>query len=223
MAVDTVIGPVTIGASPAGLCKLDLPGPEHLRLEALWADLGLPRRAPLPGDFLADFGLDMPMVEIDAQGTGQDDGAADGAGDAEGAGDGAAAQPRAQFDPRDMAERAREAVEDFFACRLDREGLGFPGLAVDVSGMSRFRVLVTQGMRVIPGGSVASYSALARAAGNPRAPRGAGSMVGANPVGLVVPCHRVVGATGKLTGYGGSLPLKVVLLALERRMAGGGA
>ncbi len=211
LIVDTIVGPVTIEATSAGLCSLELPGPGELHLEELWADLDLPRRTPLPGDYVTDFGLSVPLVEIDPVQLGP---AAGGDG-----GDGADAQLPRGLDPEVVVARCRDAVESFFACRLDRHGLSFHDLPVDTRGMSRFGVLVSQGMRAIPGGSVTSYSALARAAGNPRAPRGVGALVGANPVGLVVPCHRVVGITGKLTGYGGSLPLKVALLALEQRMA----
>ncbi|MBP7891967.1 MAG: methylated-DNA--[protein]-cysteine S-methyltransferase [Firmicutes bacterium] len=71
------------------------------------------------------------------------------------------------------------------------------------------------GMASIPPGSVTSYGALAAAARSPRAARAAGSVVGANPLGVVVPCHRVIGANGALTGFGGGLPLKVALLGLE--------
>jgi len=57
---------------------------------------------------------------------------------------------------------------------------------------------------------------MARAIGSPRAVRAVGAANGANPVAIVVPCHRVIGASGKLVGYGGGLPLKRRLLALER-------
>ena len=68
----------------------------------------------------------------------------------------------------------------------------------------------------IPYGETRSYRDVARAIGAPNAVRAVGAANGANPVPIVVPCHRVIGAGGKLVGYGGGLPLKRRLLALER-------
>ena len=67
----------------------------------------------------------------------------------------------------------------------------------------------------IPAGATASYSEIAQACGCTRAVRAVGAAIGRNPVGIVVPCHRVLGAGGQLTGYAGGLPRKSALLALE--------
>lgn len=67
----------------------------------------------------------------------------------------------------------------------------------------------------IPYGRTISYLALAKRIGNPRAVRAVGLANGANPLAIVVPCHRVIGANGTLTGYGGGLPTKRFLLDLE--------
>lgn len=72
----------------------------------------------------------------------------------------------------------------------------------------------------IPFGTTTSYGAVARAIGDPRAARAVGAANGANPIALVVPCHRVIGSDGSLTGYGGGLPLKRKLLEHEARVAG---
>ena len=72
----------------------------------------------------------------------------------------------------------------------------------------------------IPFGTTCSYGAVAKAIGHPTAARAVGSANGANPIALIVPCHRVIGANGKLTGYGGGLPLKRKLLEHEARVAG---
>lgn len=72
----------------------------------------------------------------------------------------------------------------------------------------------------IPFGETISYGELARRVGNPAASRAVGAANGQNPIALIVPCHRVIGSNGKLTGYGGGLPLKEKLLAWERRIAG---
>ena len=72
----------------------------------------------------------------------------------------------------------------------------------------------------IPFGTTTSYGAVARAIGEPKAARAVGAANGANPIALVVPCHRVIGSDGSLTGYGGGLPLKRKLLEHEARVAG---
>ena len=69
----------------------------------------------------------------------------------------------------------------------------------------------------IPYGETISYGELARRIGNPRASRAVGLANGSNPIPIVIPCHRVIGSNGKLTGYGGGLPIKEKLLALEKR------
>jgi methylated-DNA-[protein]-cysteine S-methyltransferase len=69
----------------------------------------------------------------------------------------------------------------------------------------------------IPYGETISYGELADRIGNPKASRAVGLANGSNPIPIVIPCHRVIGSNGKLTGYGGGLPIKEKLLALERR------
>jgi methylated-DNA-[protein]-cysteine S-methyltransferase len=66
-------------------------------------------------------------------------------------------------------------------------------------------------------GETISYGELARRMGNPQASRAVGLANGSNPIPIVIPCHRVIGSNGKLTGYGGGLPIKEKLLALERK------
>jgi methylated-DNA-[protein]-cysteine S-methyltransferase len=69
----------------------------------------------------------------------------------------------------------------------------------------------------IPYGETISYGELAKRIGNPNASRAVGLANGSNPIPIIIPCHRVIGSNGKLTGYGGGLPMKEKLLALERR------
>jgi methylated-DNA-[protein]-cysteine S-methyltransferase len=78
-----------------------------------------------------------------------------------------------------------------------------------------FQKRVWSELERIPFGEVRSYSQIAHAIGAPRAVRAVGAANGANPIAIVVPCHRVIGANGKLVGYGGGLPLKQRLLELE--------
>jgi len=69
----------------------------------------------------------------------------------------------------------------------------------------------------IPYGETISYGELARRVGNPKASRAVGAANGSNPLPIVIPCHRVIGSSGKLTGFGGGLPVKEALLALESK------
>ena len=89
------------------------------------------------------------------------------------------------------------------------------GLAVDAGG-APFQRRVWAALRRIPPGETVSYQTLARRIGSPAAVRAVGAANGANPVGIVVPCHRVIGADGRLTGYAGGLARKRWLLAHER-------
>lgn len=72
----------------------------------------------------------------------------------------------------------------------------------------------------IPFGATTSYGALAKKIGHPDAARAVGAANGANPIAIIVPCHRVIGSDGSLTGYAGGLPLKRKLLEHEARVAG---
>ncbi|HET8900031.1 MAG TPA: methylated-DNA--[protein]-cysteine S-methyltransferase [Rhodanobacteraceae bacterium] len=82
-----------------------------------------------------------------------------------------------------------------------------------------FQHAVWTALRAIPYAETRSYGELARRIDRPRAVRAVGAANGANPLAIVVPCHRVIGADGRLTGYGGGLPAKHWLLAHERRHA----
>jgi methylated-DNA-[protein]-cysteine S-methyltransferase len=79
---------------------------------------------------------------------------------------------------------------------------------------------VWQELQRIPYGETISYGELARRVGKPRAVRAVGRANGANPIAIVIPCHRVIGSDGTLTGYGGGIERKRALLALESRVAG---
>jgi methylated-DNA-[protein]-cysteine S-methyltransferase len=79
-----------------------------------------------------------------------------------------------------------------------------------------FQLRVWKALCDIPYGETISYGELARRVGDPKASRAVGLANGANPLAIIVPCHRVIGSNGSLTGYGGGLPIKQALLALER-------
>lgn len=83
------------------------------------------------------------------------------------------------------------------------------------SGGSAFQRSVWRALRAVPAGTTISYAELARRVGRPTAFRAVGLANGANPIGIVVPCHRIVGSDGSLTGYGGGIERKRWLLAHE--------
>ena len=80
-----------------------------------------------------------------------------------------------------------------------------------------FQQAVWQALLAVPFGTTSTYGQVAVAIGRPTAVRAVGAAVGANPIGIIVPCHRIIGRDGSLTGYAGGLDRKVKLLALEAR------
>lgn len=88
-------------------------------------------------------------------------------------------------------------------------------LPLDLRLGTPFQQSVWQALLAIPSGRTTSYAALGRQLGRPQAARAVGAAVGRNPVSIVVPCHRVVGTAGALTGYAGGLERKTALLQLE--------
>ncbi|MGV9393420.1 methylated-DNA--[protein]-cysteine S-methyltransferase [Streptomyces olivaceus] len=123
--------------------------------------------------------------------------------------------PEESFGARD--ERpfagAEEQLEAYFAGELKEFGL-----PLRLTGTS-FQRTVWDQLRKIPYGETRTYGQLADALGNPAASRAVGLANGRNPIGIVVPCHRVIGASGGLTGYGGGLERKQRLLDFERGSA----
>jgi methylated-DNA-[protein]-cysteine S-methyltransferase len=87
-------------------------------------------------------------------------------------------------------------------------------LPLDLQGTD-FQKRVWQELETIPYGDIRSYAQIAGAIGSPKAVRAVGAANGANPIPIVIPCHRVIGSSGKLVGYGGGLPLKKRLLEIE--------
>ena len=124
------------------------------------------------------------------------------------------ARLEARFGPLDVREAddpagAASALRRFVAGDLG----AVEGLAVDAGG-TPFQRDVWAALRAIPAGTTVTYAELARRVGRPRAVRAVGAANGANPVSIVVPCHRVVGKDG-LRGYAGGLPRKAWLLGHE--------
>ena len=87
-------------------------------------------------------------------------------------------------------------------------------LALSLSG-TEFQVAVLEALQRIPYGETTSYGAVAKRIGRPKAVRAVGAANGRNPIPIIVPCHRVIGSSGDLTGFGGGLDTKAALLRLE--------
>lgn len=109
---------------------------------------------------------------------------------------------------------ARDLIQKLHSY-LDGEAVSFVDYPLDLGGLSSFTRKVLAACRQIPYGEVRSYGQLALQVGSPRACRAVGQVMARNPLPLVVPCHRVVGARGSLGGFGGGLELKRRLLTLE--------
>ena len=110
--------------------------------------------------------------------------------------------------------RIPEAVRSAFQRYFAGDARALDGLAWRASGTA-FQLKVWEALCTIPAGETLSYAGLAERIGRPTAVRAVGLANGANPVAVVVPCHRVIGTNGSLTGYGGGLPRKRWLLGHE--------
>jgi methylated-DNA-[protein]-cysteine S-methyltransferase len=157
--VDSPIGPLLVGATSRGLCRIsfDAEGEPNAELDQL-ARLFGPRVLRVP-------------ARLDAV--------------------------RRQLD--DYFEGRRQSFE----------------LEVDLTGVPAFQQEVLRELALVPYAETATYGGLAKRVGRPRAARAVGGALNRNPVPIVLPCHRIVGASGSLVGYGGGLERKRALLDLE--------
>jgi methylated-DNA-[protein]-cysteine S-methyltransferase len=114
------------------------------------------------------------------------------------------------LDKGSAPERLRQALADYFAGDLDR----VDAIECRLAGTA-FQRNVWTALRTIPAGTTTTYGALAKQLNVPKAVRAVGHANGSNPISVVLPCHRLVGANGSLTGYGGGLERKRWLLAHE--------
>jgi methylated-DNA-[protein]-cysteine S-methyltransferase len=120
-----------------------------------------------------------------------------------------------QFGPRVLRspkpiDRVRRELDEYFAGRRRRFDL-----EPDLRGLSDYNQKVLTELAHVDYGHTTTYGALAALTGNPRAARAVGTIMNRNPIPIVLPCHRVVGASGSLTGYAGGLDRKEQLLRLE--------
>jgi methylated-DNA-[protein]-cysteine S-methyltransferase len=102
-------------------------------------------------------------------------------------------------------------LRDYFAGRRERFSL-----PLDFVG-TEFQKKVWEALLTIPFGETRSYGEIARQIGRPKAVRAVGAANGKNPLSIIAPCHRVIGANGKLTGFAGGLEIKASLLGLEQK------
>lgn len=119
------------------------------------------------------------------------------------------AGPRVLRSPR-AVDRARGELDEYFSGR--RRAFD---LALDLRTLPPFTITVLEELARVPYGQTTTYGALATRVGHPRAARAVGTVMNRNRIPIVLPCHRVVGSTGDLTGYAGGLDRKVTLLELE--------
>jgi methylated-DNA-[protein]-cysteine S-methyltransferase len=125
--------------------------------------------------------------------------------------------------PAHICERLSRCAESFAAVR-EQLGEYFAGertqfdLAIEMHG-TPFQLEVWSALMEIPYGKTTNYGELARSIGKPAAARAVGLANGRNPISVIVPCHRVIGVAGALTGYGGGIERKRMLLELEQGQA----
>ncbi len=122
--------------------------------------------------------------------------------------------PTWSTEPCELLDRVAGQLGEYF--RGERTEFDLP---LEPAG-TPFQRVVWDALRGIPYAETINYGQLAGRVGNPRASRAVGLANGRNPISIVVPCHRVIGANGSLTGYGGGLDRKRTLLDLERRTSG---
>ncbi len=118
-------------------------------------------------------------------------------------------------DAHPVMREAAAQVDAYFAGRLSRFDL-----PLDLSSGTPFQQSVWRQMLAIAHGATTSYGAIGQQIGKPAAMRAVGAAVGRNPLSVIVPCHRVLGSAGALTGYAGGLDRKIALLRLEGVMTG---
>jgi methylated-DNA-[protein]-cysteine S-methyltransferase len=122
--------------------------------------------------------------------------------------------PRWQHNPSKL-DFARKQLQEYFAG--ERQTFDLPLHPLGTS----FQVNVWLTLADIPYGATISYAELARRIGQPLAVRAVGAANGRNPIPIILPCHRVIGSDGSLTGFGGGLPTKRFLLGMEDRVVHG--
>ena len=118
--------------------------------------------------------------------------------------------PDAEITETELIKEAFQQLEEYFSGKLKEFSLPLATCGTD------FMLKTWQALRDIPYGETASYKDIAVKIGNPKAVRAVGMANNRNPIPIFIPCHRVIGANGKLVGYGGGLDIKEKLLGIEK-------
>jgi methylated-DNA-[protein]-cysteine S-methyltransferase len=129
---------------------------------------------------------------------------------------------RRWFPPHDIIDRETPAIartRGWLEAYFDGTSAEIGALPLDMRGAA-FERRVWRALQTIPPGQTTSYGAIAQSLGSAGASRAVGAANGANPIAIIVPCHRVIGSSGSLTGYGGGLERKTWLIDHERRWRG---
>ena len=113
------------------------------------------------------------------------------------------------------ADRAEHPLAERVLAYFRGERVTFEDVEVEEEWATPFQQAIAEALRGVPWGEVVTYGELAARSARPRAARAVGMVMNRNPLPIVLPCHRVIGANGKLTGYAGGLERKETLLRLE--------
>jgi methylated-DNA-[protein]-cysteine S-methyltransferase len=124
-------------------------------------------------------------------------------------------QKRVDINQQQILKETHRQLQAYFAGELKQFDV-----PLDLSAGTPFQQAVWQALLKIPFGKTTSYGALSSSIGKPLAVRAVGTAIGRNPIGIIVPCHRVIGADGSLTGYAGGLHRKEAFLTIEGALAG---
>ena len=122
-------------------------------------------------------------------------------------------EPEWIYNEQPLASARQQLTEYFAGKRKDFD------LPLSLHG-TEFQLLVLEELKTIPYGETTSYGDIAKRIGRPKAVRAVGAANGRNPIPIIVPCHRVIGSSGDLTGFGGGLDTKTALLRLEAENSG---
>lgn len=112
----------------------------------------------------------------------------------------------------EILKETRKQIDEYF--NMERKEFDIPLITVGTD----FQKSVWEALLKVPYGTTSTYLQLAKDIDNEKAVRAVASANGANSIGLIIPCHRIIGSNGELTGYGGGLPLKKRLLKLEQNL-----
>jgi methylated-DNA-[protein]-cysteine S-methyltransferase len=197
--IPSPLGNITLAATAQGLAGLWFEGQRHLPPELVTHQAAKPSfQSNLHRQFTDDATLAASPAALPSEGLER----------AEAVSSSPPIWPNAPDHP--VLQQARQQLAEYFAGQ--RRHFELP---LDLSGGTAFQQAVWQALLAVAPGGTVSYGEISQRIGKPGAVRAVGAAIGRNPVSIVVPCHRVLGADGSLTGYAGGLARKTALLRLE--------